>query len=63
MIILTQLDYEAFADSHRLSLSREARRLTHLQACPALMLDVLVDGLRERRIESPPTIPCGRSSP
>ena len=53
-IILTQLGYEAFADSHRLSLSREARRLTHLQTRPALMLDALVDGLRERRIEIPP---------
>ena len=53
-IILTQLGYEAFADRHRLSLAQEARRLTHLQTRPALMLDALVDSLRERRIEIPP---------
>ena len=53
-LILTQLGYAAFDPAHRLELGQEARRLTHLQTRPALILDALVSYLRERRVETPP---------
>ncbi|SFE88454.1 Tn3 family transposase [Spirosoma endophyticum] len=53
-IILTQLGYAAFDHAYRLELAREARRLTHLQTRPGLILDALVSYLRERRVETPP---------
>ena len=52
--ILNQLGYAAFDPAHRLELGQEARRLTHLQTRPALILDALVSYLRERRVETPP---------
>ncbi len=53
-VIPTQLGYAAFDHAHRLELGQEARRLTHLQTRPALILDALVGYLRERRVETPP---------
>ncbi len=53
-IILDRLGYQAFETDHRVALVEEARRLTHLQTRPSLMLDALVSWLRERRIELPP---------
>ncbi|WP_229365766.1 DUF4158 domain-containing protein [Fibrisoma montanum] len=52
-IILTNLGYQAFEETHRTALGEEARRLTHLQTRPALILDALVDFLRARRVEVP----------
>ncbi len=52
--ILDRLGYQAFVSEHRAALIEEARRLTHLQTRPSLMLDALVSWLRERRIELPP---------
>ena len=51
--ILDRLGYQAFETEHRVALSEEAQRLTHLQTRPSLMLDALVSWLRERRIELP----------
>ena len=53
-LILTQLGYAAFEPAHRLESDQEARRLTHLQTRPALIMDALVSYLRERRVETPP---------
>lgn len=52
-IILTHLGYQAFEETHRTALIDEARRLTHLQTRPALILDALVSFLRDRRVEVP----------
>lgn len=52
--ILNRLGYQAFETEHRVALTEEAQRLTHLQTRPSLMLDALVSWLRERRIELPP---------
>ena len=52
-VILTQLGYAAFDQTYRLELVGEARRLTHLQTRPALILDALVSYLRDRRVETP----------
>uniref|UniRef100_UPI0035C97D4D Tn3 family transposase n=1 Tax=uncultured Fibrella sp. TaxID=1284596 RepID=UPI0035C97D4D len=51
--ILRHLGYAAFSDEHIHQLAEEARRLSHLQTRPTLLLDALTGYLREQRIEIP----------
>ena len=53
LVILQNLGFEAFQETHRATLLKEADRLAHLQVKPSNIFDSCINFLRERKIEVP----------